>query len=321
MDSHAELTSRPYEDRDIEAVCDLLNLCDVIDRQDDHYSVEQLKQRYASSTLDRFNDQHVWEDAQGRLGAFAQVWSHPSNSTLDCYFYFRVHPDMRGTAIDREIIDWAVHRSHEAGQPRGLKSVLMGRVFDHDAYSRGLFEQQGFQIVRFGLRMERPLRDPVPAPVFPDGYTLRHAEGEEDIAPWVDCYNHSFIDHWGFHPDTVEERKHHLQRPGYHPEQDLVAVAPDGTFAAFCLWYMDDPASDAQAGRVGIIGLLGTRRGHRGLGLGRAMLMAGLQHLKESGADIARLGVDAENPTGAAGLYERAGFEKVATRISYHKDV
>jgi ribosomal protein S18 acetylase RimI-like enzyme len=207
------------------------------------------------------------------------------------------------------------------GQQHGLKPVLMGRVFAHEHYSRSLFERHGFRIARYGLRMERPLTEPVPDPVFPVGYTLRYAEGEDDIKPWVDCFNESFIDHWGFHPETVEERRHRLKRPDYRPEQDLIALAPDGSFADFCLWYLDDIGNAIHGRRDGWIGLLGTRRGHRGKGLGRAMLLAGLQRLREVGADTARLGVDAENPTGAVGLYERAGFKKAATRISYHKDV
>jgi ribosomal protein S18 acetylase RimI-like enzyme len=84
---------------------------------------------------------------------------------------------------------------------------------------------------------------------------------------------------------------------------------------------MDDVGNTLHGTSDGWIDLLGTRRGHRGIGLGRAMLLAGLQHLREEGADTAILGVDAENPTGALGLYEKVGFKKVATRISYHLDV
>ena len=321
MGIRVELKSRPYEDRDLVPVCDLLNLCTAIDNLDDHYSVEQLKQRFEMPTLDRFNDQCVWEDAEGRLVGFAQVWSLPSDSRLDGFFYFRVHPDVRGTGIEEEIIKWAIRRTQEAGQQYGLKGVLMGRVFDHESYSRDIFERHTFQIMRYGFRMARPLSEPIPEPTFPKGYTLRHAEGEEDIEPWVDCFNQSFIDHWLFHPETVEERRHRLQRPGYRPEQDLVAVAPDGSFSAFCLWYLDEVGNALDAKSDGWIGLLGTRRGHRGIGLGRAMLLAGLHHLREEGADTAKLGVDAENPTGALGLYEKVGFERVATRISYHLDV
>ena len=313
---------RGYEDRDLGAVCELLNLCSERDGLDEFYSVEQLGQRFGMPTLDRFNDQCVWEDMEGRLVGFAQVWSFPSSEgRVDSYFYFRVHPDVRGTGVEDEMIGWAGRRIREVGQQHGLRGVLMGRVFEHEGYARGIFERHGFRIVRYGFRMARALSEPVPEPVFPEGYTVRYAEGEEDIERWVDCYNQSFIDHWGFHAETVEERRQRLRRPGYLPEQDLVAVAWDGSFAAFCLWYADEVGNAMHGRREGHIGLLGTRRGHRGIGLGRAMLLTGLQRLRDAGMERANLGVDAENPTGALGLYERVGFEKVATRISYHKDV
>src|SRR3954451_21248072 len=96
-------TSRPYEDRDLVPVCDLLNLCDEVDKLDDHYTLEELQQRFTYPTLDRFNDQRVWHDADNRLVGFAQAWSLPSEHTLDSYYYFRVHPDVRGSAIGTEM--------------------------------------------------------------------------------------------------------------------------------------------------------------------------------------------------------------------------
>ena len=47
--------------------------------------------------------------------------------------------------------------------------------------------------------------------------------------------------------------------------------------------------------------------------LAAALVARSLLVLRERGMDSAILGVDAENPTGALGVYERAGFE-VATR-------
>src|SRR3712207_8299806 len=51
-------------------------------------------------------------------------------------------------------------------------------------------------------------------------------------------------------------------------------------------------------------------RSYRKIGLGRALLLAGLHRLKADGMETAALGVDAENPTGALGLYESTGFMK-----------
>ena len=52
-----------------------------------------------------------------------------------------------------------------------------------------------------------------------------------------------------------------------------------------------------------------TRRPWRGRGLAGALIARSLQALRERGMDIAGLGVDTENPTGAFGLYQRFGFE------------
>ncbi|MGL5063733.1 MAG: GNAT family N-acetyltransferase, partial [Microcoleus sp.] len=79
--------------------------------------------------------------------------------------------------------------------------------------------------------------------------------------------------------------------------------------------------NDRTGRNEGWIGVLGTRRGFRKLGLGRAMLLAGLQRLKAAGVDTAILGVDAENPSGALRLYESTGFRKIRNSISYVKDV
>ncbi|NES22531.1 MAG: GNAT family N-acetyltransferase [Symploca sp. SIO3E6] len=67
----------------------------------------------------------------------------------------------------------------------------------------------------------------------------------------------------------------------------------------------------------GWIDALGTRRGFRKRGLGRAMLLAGMQRLQAAGVDTVRLGVDSENPSGALRLYKSVGFRKVHTHISF----
>ena len=51
-----------------------------------------------------------------------------------------------------------------------------------------------------------------------------------------------------------------------------------------------------------------TRRAWRRRGLARALIARSLVLLKERGLDEGVLGVDADNPTGALGLYEKIGF-------------
>ncbi|HBK24457.1 MAG TPA: GNAT family N-acetyltransferase, partial [Planktothrix sp. UBA10369] len=86
-------------------------------------------------------------------------------------------------------------------------------------------------------------------------------------------------------------------QPNYKSELDLVAIAPTGTFAAFCKCQLN-------SNQIGWIEWLGTRRGFRKLGLGKTMLFAGLSQLQKAGATTAKLSVDADSLTGATKLYE-----------------
>jgi ribosomal protein S18 acetylase RimI-like enzyme len=61
------------------------------------------------------------------------------------------------------------------------------------------------------------------------------------------------------------------------------------------------------------------RRPWRRRGLGLAIVLRSLQVLRERGMTSAGLGVDADNPTGAVRVYERAGFEVELRSTAYRK--
>ena len=67
--------------------------------------------------------------------------------------------------------------------------------------------------------------------------------------------------------------------------------------------------------RRGWLEHISVRRPWRRRGLGRAITAESLRRLRAAGMTDAMLGVDAENPTGALGLYEGLGFE-VSQRMS-----
>lgn len=67
--------------------------------------------------------------------------------------------------------------------------------------------------------------------------------------------------------------------------------------------------------------MLGTRRGFRKIGLGRAILLAGLHRLKAEGLETALLGVDTDNPTGATRLHESVGFRILHTFATHEKGI
>jgi ribosomal protein S18 acetylase RimI-like enzyme len=324
------LTMRPYAgDADLEAIANLINTCEAVDQLDEGTSVSELQQQFDEPSLDKARDIRLWENADGQLAGMGRLWIPPVGKVIDGFLWFRVLPTARGGDLDRQIVAWAEGRMREVSQERGVQVKLRSgsRAYQSDSPSKtlrdriALLESCGFIADRYFFTMERSLSLPIPESQLPDGFTIRQVRSNEDAEAWVELFNQSFIDHWNHHDLTVESYEHWLTDPDYKPELDLVAVAADGTFAAFC--HCDiSPEDNKRSGRnEGWISTLGTRRGFRRKGLGRAMLLAGMQRLKVAGVDTARLGVDTENPSGAGQLYESVGFRKVYTQIMYVKDM
>ncbi len=72
------------------------------------------------------------------------------------------------------------------------------------------------------------------------------------------------------------------------------------------------------ASREAYVAYLGTDAAYRKRGLAAALLAHMLQACRAEGFDTVSLDVDTENPTGALGLYERAGFSVLHRQDNYH---
>jgi mycothiol synthase len=304
-------------EEDLLPIADLINACDLVDKLNEGTSVAEMRSEIYAPRVDRDRDIRLWEDADGRLIGFASLWIPEPSEKIDGFLWFNILPEARSAGLEPEIIGWGEARMREAGRELGLPVQLRSSAMTPE--QTAVLERHGFEIARYFHRMTRPLDLPIPEPEFPEGFTLRHLKGEEEAEAWVACFNQSFIDHYNHHAMQVEERKHWMHEEHYRAESDLIATAPDGTFAAVC-WCSVNPDENARNGRdEGWIAILGTRRGYRRIGLGRAMLLAGLHRLKAEGMVTAMLGVDADSPTGATRLYESAGFKVLRTSVSYKK--
>lgn len=63
--------------------------------------------------------------------------------------------------------------------------------------------------------------------------------------------------------------------------------------------------------------LIGTRSAYRKRGVASALIAHAEHAAKAAGYDQASLTVDSASPTGANGLYERAGFTVTGTHVRY----
>ncbi len=318
----ANLSGRCYAgDRDLDAIADLINTCEEVDRLDEGTSISELQQEFNAPSLDVARDIRLWEDAEGKLIGFAQLSVSEPGEVIDGWLWFRVHPDARAGDVEAAAIAWGEVRMREVSAMRGGRVKLRTYARAEDCDRISVLASCGFKVDRYFCRMARSLSEPIPEPQFPEGFALRQFPGEQDAAAWVEMFNQSFIDHWNHHDLTVDKFKHELAKPDYRNDLDLIAVADDGTFVSFCCCEISVQQCDRTGRNEGWIACLGTRRGFRKMGLGRAMLLAGLHRLKAAGVATAILGVDAENSSGALHLYESAGFHNIRDSISYVKDV
>ena len=307
-------------EKDLEAIADLFNTCETVEQHEAGTSVSELRHRFNHPLLDQARDLRLWEEPNGRLIGFGQLSIEEVNNGV---LEFRVYPSARGGDLETQIIAWGEKRMREVAPEHSLCSKLRSNTRADQTDRIVLLEAHDFKIDRYFFRMVRSLAEPLPEPQLPTGFTLRQFQGEQESEAMVVLFNQTFIDHWNHHDLTVEQFKYYLSdsNPNYRPEFALIAIALDGTYAAFCYCEINPEENKRNGRNEGWIGVLGTRRGFRGRGLGRAMLISGLQQLKAAGVDTAKLIVDAENSSGALRLYESVGFRKVHTQIIYVKDL
>ena len=72
---------------------------------------------------------------------------------------------------------------------------------------------------------------------------------------------------------------------------------------------------------AGWVGALGVRKKWRKRGLGLALLHHAFGEFHRRGETKVALGVDAQNPTGATRLYERAGMHVAYEAVAFQKEL
>ena len=90
-----------------------------------------------------------------------------------------------------------------------------------------------------------------------------------------------------------------------------------GRLAAFH-WTKVEPDVGADGPRVGEVYAVGVSPDAQGLGLGRALTLAGLHRMAEQGVDVVDLYVDADNAA-AVRLYESLGFGLFAADAQHRR--
>jgi mycothiol synthase len=235
-------------------------------------------------------------------------------------FWGHVHPDWRrrgiGTCLARENLRRAAERI--ALEPAGQPTVMAAFAEESEVGHHAILRDLGFQAARWFFLMRRPLREPIPDAPLPDGLELRPLTPDQHRIVF-DAEAEAFRDHWASRTPTDEDFALLYGREEFDPS--LWVVAWDGDEVAGVvqgwIWGNENETLGVQRGWLEHISV---RRPWRRRGLARSLTAEGLRRFAAAGMTEAMLGVDADSPTGALGLYEGLGFSVHTRSIAYRRD-
>jgi mycothiol synthase len=231
----------------------------------------------------------------------------------------KVAPGLRRRGIGSWLLAWSIERARQRlveEDPDG--PVKLGaHAGEQEAGARAIYERVGLQPVRYFFLMRRGHLEDVPSLPLPDGLEIRPVRPDQHRTIH-DAGNEAFLDHWDHHDHGEEGFRQTFNQPDTNT--DLWAVAWDGDQVAGVVetWIWSE--ENRRLGvRRGWLEKISVRRPWRRRGLARALTAAAMTKLRNAGMDEAALGVDAENPSGALGLYEGLGFEVFRRSIAYRR--
>jgi ribosomal protein S18 acetylase RimI-like enzyme len=248
---------------------------------------------------------YLWEDSAGELLGFA--WYYPP-AAVD----IQVAPwHVDREALEVEMLKWALARRWEFIREDGAALRLSTEAFEDDERFLSVLDRLQFcRTPEHKVHMLWDLAQPVPPVVLPDGFIIRPLHGDDDLTRRAAVQKSV----WPWSRVTAESYPALRQLPGYDPQLDLVCVAPDGSFAAFAICWLDTMNGVAEFEPVG------THPEFRGRGLGRALLWEALWRLQQR-----EIGAALVYPMGgdvpAEALYRSAGFRPLKRQFSYSRPV
>jgi mycothiol synthase len=210
--------------------------------------------------------------------------------------------DRRRQRHGTRLVERALARAETAGEPRLYLAPPVG-----NAASAAFATSLGFAYRSSLWQLRLPITVPTPPIEFPATVTTRtfHAS---DLAAYVRLINAAFADHPSPIRVTEQSVRHVHGLAGFDPSHILLVAPferPDAPIA-FCRTVATF-AAGITAGDVALIGVLPEWQGR---GIGRALLIWGIDHLRALAAADITLTVEARNQP-ALRLYERTGFVPV----------
>jgi mycothiol synthase len=269
-----------------------------------------------------------------------------AGADLAGYAHLDVTDEVEGASA--ELVVAPAHRGRGVGL-RLVEATLAEtpdgrlRLWSHGGHpgAAALAVAMGFVESRALWQMRRSLYAPLPAAELPAGVTVRTFVRGQDDDDWVALHAAAFAGHPEQGSWTADDLHRRMAEPWFDPDGFFLAERSrvDGARPLVGFHWtkvhggsgeahdrLDQPhAHDGQPGTthghdpIGEVYVVGVDPAERGHGLGRAMTLVGLRHLRHHGLPDAMLYVDADNGPAIA-LYTALGFTHWETDVMFRRD-
>ncbi len=276
--------------------------------------------------------EHVWLHVSHGGDNHDQHFLMRKSGVLVGYAHLDATDDVAGPSAEL-----AVHPTHRRiGLGRELVQSMLSTVPDkrlrlwaHGEQSAAieLARSMNFINTRVLWQMRRSLRTPLSPPVLPPGVSLRTFSPDLDAQAWLEINSRAFANHPEQGGWLVADLESRMGEPWFSTDGFILAISDDTSDIAGFHWTKVHGATghaahapEAHAHEaLGEVYVVGVDPHWQGTGLGRALTVIGLQHLRDLGLSQAMLYVDATNGP-ALKLYSSLGFARWDTDVLYQRD-
>jgi mycothiol synthase len=317
------VTSAELGPPQVAAILDLVQACRAADGVvplSEHVLLHLRYDSAAPSPPDQGRDFVLTVD--GEVGGYAYLdppATDPHSSTPEVSGELLIHPDRRRHGLGRAL----------AAAVAAAADGHALRIWAHGDLpgAAALAAAAGFERFRALWQLRRPLgpsagpsaAPPLAEPALPAGRTLRTFVPGQDEDEWLALNGRAFAKHpeqggWTRHDLELRERE-----PWFDPAGFFIAEKigeKDGVMTGFH-WTKVHPPEPGTAA-LGEVYVVGVDPAEQGSGLGRALTLAGLHHLRDRGIDQAMLYVDEDNVP-AIRMYEALGFTRAKVDAMYRR--
>jgi mycothiol synthase len=316
------LTWRALRIEDAPALARAYAAVEAADDTGEHFSEQDLRDILEDESIDLGRDTLAALAPDAEVVAFARVRGPTEAHDVDRVgIDGAVVPAARRRGLGRRLLRWAEERAavlHRERHPE-IPGAVCVDVHENNHGKQALVRAAGYEAARWWHKLTRALDDRLPdVPPTPPGLALVRYTADRD-AQVRQAHREAFAGHWGaIPPDEQMWSRWYTGGQTFRPELSWL-VLDGGEVAGYLLTYFWEADAAATSVREAFVGQLGVRQGWRRRGIGGLLLAAALRSYRDAGYERSALTVDTANPTGALGLYERAGYAVQDAAVTWVK--